>query len=87
MTQHDAPPLSDGGAATLKTIDAYGELRYPNRHHPAEVGTDDWAGVKTFIDELLRTMPLSLKEALEKVSAGHKSGRVLMEKRIGKPGN
>ena len=84
VTQCDAPPLSDRAAKALKILDEYGELRYPNRHQPTEVGTDDWPHIDALICELLLSMPLSLREALEKEQSVYKSGRRLMEKRVEK---
>jgi len=76
------PPM----LGTLKLLNDYEELRYPNINAPTEVGGDDWSGIEALAETIWNSMPRSIAWELEKLNdpSEHthvkKSGRVLMRK-------
>jgi HEPN domain-containing protein len=79
---HGAPTMSERQEELLKMLDDYEALRYPNLNKPTEVGNDDWPEIEALVGTLCRSMPQSVQEALGKVVAGRKAGRVLMRRPI-----
>jgi HEPN domain-containing protein len=84
VEKHGATPLSDEHQATMKMLDGFEQLRYPNRKEPVEIGDTDFPGIDALIGHLCRSMPEAISKALEQEQGGNfrKGGRILMKKRI-----
>lgn len=76
-----APALSEADRSTLRKLDTFAELRYPNRNEPTPVGTEDWDTIRTLVGAICNSMPNALTSELEKIEPGNKGGRVLLRKR------
>jgi HEPN domain-containing protein len=74
--------LSPQDTETMRLLDGYSELRYPNLDQPIDVGTEQQAHNAKLIDTLWNQMPDALCEALQSVNPLEKGGRVLMKKKI-----
>lgn len=77
-------PLSKEHQATVKMLDKFEQLRYPNRKVPVEIGDSDFPGIDALVGHLCRSMPEAIPKALEQAQGEHirKGGRVLMKKKI-----
>jgi hypothetical protein len=64
-------------------LNEFGELRYPNRNKPVEIGQDHWEAIALLASDLCNAMPEAITEALAKIDPTKKSGRVLMKRSIG----
>lgn len=84
VEKHGVPPLSGEHQATVKMLDQFEQLRYPNRKSPVEIGDTDFSGIELLVGHLCRSMPESIPKALEQAQGEHirKGGRVLMKKKI-----
>ena len=76
--------LSLGDSKTLKLLDEYAELRYPNINNPVEIGGDDSRRIGKLLKSLLKRMPGTLHKVMEELHWSTKGGRVLMERPISK---
>jgi HEPN domain-containing protein len=75
--------LPEASASTLGLLNEFGELRYPNRNKPVEIGQDHWEAIALLASDLCNAMPDAITEALAKIDPTKKAGRVLMKRRIG----
>lgn len=82
MKKHGAAVLDNEQQQTLKMLDQFEQLRYPNPKQPTEIGDEDLPHIEALVGHICRAMPQSIPEALEKISPGRKGGRVLMRKKI-----
>lgn len=80
--KYGASPLSGEHQRVLKMLDQFEQLRYPNPKQPTDIGDADLPHIEALVGHLCRAMPQSIPEALEKIEAGRKGGRVLMRKKI-----
>ena len=67
----------------LALFGKYGQLRYPNRADPTEVGDDDLPMITEFIRHVLSSLPVPLRQAIDQLRPVEKGGRVLMRKKTG----
>jgi HEPN domain-containing protein len=81
VDKHGVEALSAEHQATLKLLDQFDHLRYPNRNEPVEIGDDDYPRIEALVGHLCRSMPQSIPDSMEKLEYGHKGGRVLMKKK------
>jgi hypothetical protein len=72
--------LSDRDLETLRLLDSYAELRYPNLNSPVEVGSDDLPRIGALGKALFERMPKSLHAIVDGLHWSTKGGRVLMER-------
>lgn len=82
MKNCGAPALDEEQQDVIKMLDQFEQLRYPNPKQPTEIGDEDLPGIDALVGSICRSMPQSIFEALEKMDAGRKGGRVLMRKKI-----
>ena len=65
---------------TLKYLSSFGELRYPSKNNPIEIGSEDIEQIHELADKLLQHLPEALIQAYESIPEGKKGNRVLMER-------
>lgn len=84
VEKHGISPLDEKHQATLRMLDQFEQLRYPNRKEPVEIGSTDFPGIDALVGHLCRSMPEAIPKALEQEQGEHirKGGRILMKKRI-----
>jgi hypothetical protein len=82
IKKYGASALGNEQQQALKMLDQFEQLRYPNPKQPTEIGDEDLPLIESLVGHICRTMPQSIHDALEKVAAGRKGGRVLMRKKI-----
>ncbi len=75
-----APELDCRHTNTLRKLDEYEELRYPNRLKPIEIGSDDLNAIRQLAKQIYDSIPPALLQKLGDVKLGTKAGRVLMRK-------
>ena len=80
----NAPELTQRQLETLKVLDSYEQLRYPNRNKPVEVGDADLRFIAELHEFFLKSLPASLIDKMGTINNLSKGGRVLMKKRIKK---
>lgn len=78
----NAPNLSTQQQETLKILDSYEQLRYPNRLKPIEVGDADLQPIAELHQFFLENLPGTLIDKMANVNDFKKGGRMLMKKRI-----
>lgn len=83
VTSHGAAPMTTEQVQVLELLDKYGQLRYPNRADPTEVGDDDLPMITEFIRHVLSSLPVPLRQAIDQLHPVEKGGRVLMRKKNG----
>ena len=81
VENHIVPALDKEHQATLKMLDQFEQLRYPNRKNPVEIGDADFPRIDALVSHLCRSMPESIPKALEQGEHVRKGGRILMEKK------
>ncbi|MGF6781632.1 hypothetical protein P3T21_006868 [Paraburkholderia sp. GAS334] len=74
--------LPEQSAETLDLLNQFGELRYPNRNKPVEIGQDHWHAIALLVSDLCNSMPQEIAEGLGKIDPTRKAGRVLMKRKI-----
>ena len=84
LKSENAPDLTQRQEETLKILDSYEQLRYPNRNKPIEVGDADLQFIAELHEFFLKNLPGSLIDKMGAVNDLSKGGRVLMKKRIEK---
>lgn len=84
VKKHGVPQLSKEHQTTIKMLDQFEQLRYPNTKAPVEVGGDDFLEIVDLFGHLYRSMPQEIPKGLDQFQTGHirKGGRVLMEIKI-----
>jgi HEPN domain-containing protein len=82
IEKHGAPALSGQQMGVLALLDRYGELRYPNRNDPVEVGSEHLSEITELMQKFSENLPDELLLALSKVDVVRKGNRVLMKKKI-----
>lgn len=82
VTTYGATPMSAEHLQTLELLDRYGQLRYPNRAYPTEIGDNDLPMLEDFISHLVNSLPAHLRIAVAKLNPVEKGGRSLMRKKI-----
>jgi HEPN domain-containing protein len=85
IKSHGGPALSAQQKAVVVLLDKFGQLRYPNKADPTEVGTDDLPAIKALMQALYERLPDELLEKLDRVDVLQKGGRTLMKKKIEAP--
>jgi HEPN domain-containing protein len=81
VSQASAVPPDNKQRGLLATLDEYANLRYPNRKHPTEIGTENLPEIEALIGHLLRSMPERIEQLVGQIDPVKKAGRVLMKKR------
>ena len=66
---------------TLKTLDAFYELRYPEAQNPIEIGDDDWEKIESFFEHLCFLLPDQIQQDLRQMNYFEKGKRILMMKK------
>jgi hypothetical protein len=74
--------LPEASGRTLGLLNEFGELRYPNRNKPVEIGQDHWEAIALLASDLCNAMPDAITEALANIDPAKKAGRVLMKRRL-----
>lgn len=82
VSEAGASQLTDMQRALLAVLNNYGELRYPNRKRPTEIGNENWLAIEVLVDQIVHSMPASLELAIGMIASTNKAGRVLMKKPI-----
>jgi len=66
---------------TIKMLDTFNELRYPNPKSPVEIGDDDCERIENLFNFLILTLPERIQEELKRLDHSIKNNRVLMKKK------
>lgn len=83
LQQHDTTLQLDSEAyETLRRIDTYFSLRYPNPAQSQEIGDDDLPAILRLEPAICSQMPPAMHHVMNALSGVRKGGRLLMEKPI-----
>jgi HEPN domain-containing protein len=66
---------------TVRMLDGFNELRYPNPSNPIEIGNDVLERIENLFDFLYVRLPKRIQEKLKQLDHSHKGNRVLMSKK------
>jgi HEPN domain-containing protein len=65
---------------TLKILDEFYELRYPQAQNPIEI-SDDWEEIESFFEHLIFLLPVQIQQDIRQINYFEKGNRILMMKK------
>jgi HEPN domain-containing protein len=63
---------------TLKMLDDFNELRYPNTLNQIEIGDDDWESIENLFEFLILKLPPEIQQMIKDINHTEKGNRLLL---------